>query len=38
MNRSRVALSLLMMVYVLSLLAVGQADDHRKRRVTGATP
>ncbi|MBL8826147.1 MAG: hypothetical protein JNM18_04125, partial [Planctomycetaceae bacterium] len=38
MNRSRVALSLLMMVYVLSLLAVGQADDHRKRRVTGSAP
>jgi hypothetical protein len=38
MTRSRVALLLLMMVYVLSLLAVGQADDQRKRRVTGKSP
>lgn len=37
MTRSRVALTLLMTVYVLSLLAVGQADDHRKNRVSKAT-
>jgi len=32
MNRSRVALSLLMIVYAMSLIAVGQANDQSKRR------